>query len=144
MRATRSKTHTGLIVGVVIGGVAALIIAALLSWLMVKRRRRNNKQTADPQVTAPATETTAAQINEAVERRFREEKASRAVQITAEPIDTISIDSTEHGRATLVGSGAVGEVQVTTQNQQPAEFVLGAVTRNSREDAARHGVRPAP
>lgn len=46
--------------------------------------------------------TTADQINQAVEARFAAEKASRMVHVSSQPIDTISIDSREHGRATVI------------------------------------------
>ena len=48
--------------------------------------------------SAPAAFTTKEQIDQAVEAKFAAEKASRMVKITAQPVDTISLDSNGHER----------------------------------------------
>lgn len=69
---------------------------------------------------APAAETTQEQLDRAAEARYVVEKANRTVQITAEPLDTISIDSKEHARGKGVASGP-------TSSGTTAEYVLGPV-----------------
>lgn len=85
--------RTGLIIGLTIGLVALFILTASTAFFLARRRRQKIKTTEEFQPSAPAAYTTEEQINQAVERRFAAEKASRTVQVVAEPIDTISIDS---------------------------------------------------
>lgn len=90
--------RTGLIIGLTIGLVALLLCIVAVTFVLTRRHRRKIKTTEEIQPSAPAAYTTEAQINQAVEQKFAAEKASRTVQVIAEPIDTISIDSDSYDR----------------------------------------------
>ena len=105
--------RTGLIVGLTIGIVALVLCAAVLLVVLTRRRRIKIKTTEEGHPSAPAAYTTEEQINQAVERKFAAEKASRTVHIVSEPIDTISIDS--DGKDRVRASPKV--LPITTSNE---------------------------
>lgn len=115
-----SNLRAGHIAGIVIGVVAFLLFGAFTTWF-VTRRRRIQIRSSEPQPSTAAAEITKEELDKAVEARYVAEKASRTVQVTAEPIDTISIDSREHGK----GKGADSGQKSNTGTS--AEYVLGPV-----------------
>lgn len=128
--------HTGLITGLTVGiGGTILLIVISMSISFLIRRRNQRTRTSDEEFasmpSAPAAFTTKEQIDQAVEAKFAAEKASRMVKITAQPIDTISLDSNGHER------GRTKVVETSTEVMDD-EFTVGG--RSAGMGVATSGV----